>query len=353
MSGGEPRIPVTILTGFLGSGKTTLLNQLVQQAEMKSTALIINEFGEIGVDHLLVETSTETMVEMNNGCICCTIRGDLADKLGALAMWMDARRIPRVERVIVETTGLADPAPIVHTMATDPHLLARFRLGGVLTVVDAIAGASSLDCFPEAVKQVALTDVIVVSKSDLVDSLSDRQSYEDLRSRIRTMNPRAAVHEVTRGVIAPGVLFGNDAGGDDASCAEIARWLDAGNGHAEEEACDDRSCGHAHEHRHGKRDSGVTSFVIRLEDPVEGGAFNDFLQQLAAEFGARLLRVKGLLHVEGRPERPAVIQGVQHVFFPVAWLNRWPDDERTSRLVFITHGLPRGAIEARFRERYR
>ena len=136
----KPKIPVVIITGFLGSGKTTLLNHLVRQPHMKMTAIIINEFGEIGIDHLLVETSSEEMIEINNGCICCTVRGDLQDKLGSLSMWLDAGRIPPVERVIVETTGLADPAPIMHTLMTDEHLLNRYRLGGVVTLVDAIAG---------------------------------------------------------------------------------------------------------------------------------------------------------------------------------------------------------------------
>ena len=170
----KPKIPVVIITGFLGSGKTTLLNHLVRQPHMKMTAIIINEFGEIGIDHLLVETSTEEMIEINNGCICCTVRGDLQDKLGSLSMWLDAGRIPPVERVIVETTGLADPAPIMHTLMTDEHLLNRYRLGGVVTMVDAIAGSSSIRQFPEAVKQIAIADQLIYSKRDLVESLSSR-----------------------------------------------------------------------------------------------------------------------------------------------------------------------------------
>lgn len=346
------RIPVTVITGFLGAGKTTLIRHLLTHTKGKRLALIINEFGEIGVDHLLVETSTETMVELNNGCICCTIRGDLADKLGSLAMWMDARRIPPVERVIVETTGLADPAPIVHTMVTDPHLLARFRLGGVLTVVDAVAAASSLDRFSEAVKQVALADVLVVSKSDLVDALSDRASYADIRSRIGTINPRAVVLEVTRGEIEPGVLFATGCGSEATPFAEFARWFEPAHDCAAEAECDDPSCESSHEHRHEKRDTGITSFVISFEQPVESGPFNDFLHQLALEFGERLLRVKGLLHVKENPARPAVIQGVQHVFFPVSWLDQWPSPDRTSKLVFITQNLARNTVEGRFRERY-
>src|SRR3990172_129610 len=175
------KLPVTILTGFLGSGKTTVLNHVVTKPEWKSTAVIINEFGEVGIDHMLVEISTEQMIELNNGCICCTIRGDLADKLGSLAMWIDMGRMPPVERVIVETTGLADPVPIMHTLMTDANLLDRFRLDRVVAVVDAIAGMASLERFPEAVKQIAVADDLILSKRDLVEELSDRQSYETLR----------------------------------------------------------------------------------------------------------------------------------------------------------------------------
>ena len=340
-----PKIPVIVITGFLGSGKTTLLNHLVRQPGMESTAIVINEFGEIGVDHLLVESSTEMMVEMNNGCICCTIRGDLADKLGSLAMWMDAGRVPRVDRVVVETTGLADPAPILHTLMTDQHLLDRFRLGGVLTMVDAIAGASALDRFPEAVKQAALADAIVVSKRDLVETLSEPQAYEEFIARIRAINRTGTFHEAVRGVIDPAILHGLGDRGVAATFAGLSDMIEAAGDHDE---CHDDSCDHAHVHQHRKSDEGITSFVVELHRAVDSRAFNEFLQELALEFGANLLRVKGILHVDDAPDMPAVIQGVQHVFFPVAWLDHWPDEERTSRLVFITHGVAPDVIRSRF-----
>lgn len=346
------KIPVTIITGFLGSGKTTLLNHAVKQPGMKSTAVIINEFGEVGIDHLLVETSTELMVEMNNGCICCTIRGDLADKLGSLAMWIDAGRIPRVERVVVETTGLADPAPILHTLMTDQHLLDRFRLGGVLTVVDAVTGPSSLDRFPEATKQVALADIIILSKLDLVDTLSDRASYAGIKARIHAINARAEIHEVTKGMMDPEILCGIGDKDVEATFAEFSDWLGAASGCGGVGECHLQSCGHSHEHRHEKRNDGITTFVIKLKEAVNCGSFNDFLQQLATEFGENLLRVKGILHVGDTPDRPAVIQGVQHVFFPISWLDHWPDEERVSKLVFITQGLAPKVIEDRFSERF-
>jgi len=346
MTGGNRvRIPVDVITGFLGSGKTTLLNHLVKQPESRSTAVVINEFGEVGIDHRLVETSSEQMVELNNGCICCTIRGDLADKLGSLAMWLDSGRIPPVDRVVVETTGLADPAPILHTLMTDAHLLGRYRFHAVVTLVDAIAGASSLDRFAEARKQVAMADDLIVSKRDLVDVHSDRQSYAGLKRRIRRLNPRAVVHEAVNGAIDVAALIGRERDGA-AAFADLAEWASAADDHGPRDPCHDDS----HRHAHGEGD--VRSFVVTLERRLDGAEFNAFLQALAIEFGEHLLRVKGILHVADRPDRPAVVHGVQHVFFPVTWLDGWPDEERASTLVFIVQGIEPQRIERRLRERF-
>ena len=340
----EPKIPVVIITGFLGSGKTTLLNHLVKQPHMKMTAIIINEFGEIGIDHLLVETSTEEMIEINNGCICCTVRGDLQDKLGSLSMWLDAGRIPPVERVIVETTGLADPAPIMHTLMTDEHLLNRYRLGGVVTMVDAIAGSSSIRQFPEAVKQIAIADQLIFSKKDLVESLSSRDSYLQLKERVRQINPRAVVHEVANGAVDADALFPDETQDTEEVLAEISQWM----GSADESRHEADSGGHPHAHTHEGSQSAIRTFLVELDEPVDRDRFNEFMQDLALEFGENLLRMKGLLNVKDRPERPAVVHGVQHVFFPIRWLDRWPSEDRTSRLVFITQGLEPDAVRARF-----
>ena len=352
------QLPVTIITGFLGSGKTTLLNRLVRQPDMQSTAVVINEFGEVGIDHLLVETSTEMMVELNNGCICCTIRGDLADKLGSLAMWIDTGRIPRVDRVVVETTGLADPAPILHTLMVEPDLLARYRLGRLVTVVDAIGAANSLDRFAEAARQIAVADLIVVSKTDLVERHSNRAAYAELRERVRALNPRARTIEATMGEVDPALLFG-ERPGDDAAA------LLAGDGAVRD--CPGCAAGDAHDHAHdhdhtdahgsgpghdeAMREVGISSFVVELDEPVDAGRFNAFVQSLAAEFGPRMLRMKGVFAVAG-DDRPAVVHGVQHVFFPITWLERWPAGPRRSRFVFITQDLAREPVARRFDEAF-
>ena len=337
------RVPIVIITGFLGSGKTTVLNHLVQQPGMRSTAVIINEFGEIGIDHLLVEASTELMVELNNGCICCTVRGDLADKLGSLAMWLDIGRIPPVERVVVETTGLADPAPIMHTLMVEQDLLSRYRLDRVVTVVDAIAGAAVLERFPEATKQVAMADALIVAKTDLVAAYSDPRAFAELKARIRELNPRARIHETVGGAIDPELCFGPRYEDVDATFAELTAGA---NGDAAC-ACEDEAPQHPH---HG---AGIESFVIELTKAVDGERFNDFLQGLAADFGEHLLRIKGVLHVSSSPERPAVVHGVQHIVFPVSWLDRWPNEERTSKLVFITQNLAPVVVKDRFKEHFR
>lgn len=340
-----PKIPVVIITGFLGSGKTTVLNHLVKQPGMSSTAVIINEFGEIGIDHLLVETSTEEMIELNNGCICCTVRGDLVDKLGSLAMWLDAGKIPPVDRVIVETTGLADPAPIMHTLMTDENILNRFNLDKVVTVVDAITGLTTYERFDEAVRQTAIADKLLLSKGDLVATLSDDEAFDRLKQKIKELNPRVEVLETINGEVSPDALFSEARDDAEAAFADFSDWLSAAADNCHDKDCTDHS--HSHHHREG-----VTSFIIELDEAVDSEPFNDFLQELAIEFGEYILRMKGILNVAGKPEQPAVFHGVQHVFFPVSWLEEWPDEERTSKLVFITQGLDPEVIKNRFAELY-
>jgi G3E family GTPase len=326
-------IPVSVLTGFLGSGKTTLLSHLLRRPEFARTAVVINEFGEVGLDHELVETSDESFVTLQTGCLCCTIRGDLVRTLDDLLRRRDAGAVPPFERVVVETTGLADPAPILHALMTDAALAGRMALAGVVATVDAVNGAGTLDRHAESVKQVAVADRLVLTKTDLPGA-----APAALRARLAALNPAAPVLQADHGRIEPERLF--DAGLYDPAgkAPDVARWLAA-----EAHAAPPRRHGHAHDpNRHG---AGIATFCLVRERPIRAVALALFLETLAEHRGADLLRVKGILDIAESPDRPAVIHGVQHVFHPPAWLDRWPSEDRRSRLVFITRDIPRAWIE--------
>jgi len=319
---GMDRIPASILTGFLGSGKTTLLNRLLQHPDMANTAVIVNEFGEIGLDHLIVETPDESMVLMNSGCLCCTILGDLVQTLQTLLAKRIKGEIPPFERVVIETTGLADPAPILHTLISDGDITPYFTLDSVVTLVDAVNGLRQFDAHFESVKQAAIADRIVISKSDLVDAAD----VELLRSRIAEVSPRAVVHQAVQGDIAPGKLLGGGTPGAEGA-RDIGAWLDGVAG-AEPH-------GHAHHHHH---DDGIRTFTVFRDEPVSAAGLQLWLDMMASFRGPNLLRVKGLLNVDGRP---VMVHAVQHLFHPPVTLDAWLDGDERSRLVFITHGIER------------
>jgi len=340
----ESLLPVTVLTGFLGSGKTTLLRRLLRDPRLRETAVIVNEFGEIGLDHLLVAGAEEQVVELSSGCLCCTVRWDLITTLDRLHARRAAGELA-FERVVVETTGLADPAPILHTLMSDPKVAARFRLDGVVTVVDAVNGAGTLDRHPEAVKQAAVADRLVVTKGDL----AEEEQVRGLSARLRSLNPAAPLETAVQGEIAPDRLFGCGLYDASGKSPEVARWL------REEAYAESRQDhhGHGHDHDHGqghghdpnRHDDRIRAFCVTRGEPVSGLAFSLFLELLVANRGADLLRVKGIVAVAERPETPAVIHGVQHLFHPVTWLEAWPGEDRRSRLVFITRDVPQAWIE--------
>lgn len=378
------RLPVSVLTGFLGSGKTTLLQRLLRHPDMSRTAVVINEFGEVGLDHLLVAKASENMVVMDGGCVCCSIRGDLVDTLKDLFLKRVRGDIPEFDRVVIETTGLADPAPVIHTLMTDPLLAARFRLDGVVATVDAAHGMSQLDQQPESVKQAAVADRIVLTKADVATSVATLA----LCKRLAEINPAAPIIPAAFGDVDPKALFDAGLFNPTTKTPDVQRWLkeeayraagDAhghdhdhdhhdhdhhdhdhhhghghghGHGHDDHSGCDHEhgNCAHDHHHRHdaNRHDDHIRAFCLIEEAPVPWNRFVDFMEALINERGEQILRIKGLLNVV-EADGPVVVHGVQHMFHPPVRLEEWPSEDRRSKLVFITRDVDDDVIAPMFK----
>jgi G3E family GTPase len=350
------RIPVTLVTGFLGSGKTTLINAALRAPELAKTVVVVNEFGEVSLDHLLFARSSDSVVVLENGCLCCTVRSDLVGTLNSLYHARQAGEIPAFNNVVIETSGLAEPGPILQAFLSEPTLDGLYRVASVLTLVDAVNWPGTSEAHEESVRQVGLADQIRITKLDMVPG--DRQNDASrIRLHLRRINPSAEIAEVDWSSAVVAKLL-TSPGFDSANPqADPRPWLNVEA--YQNTACDHVACGddHHHEgdhhehdhalnaHSHHLEGRGIENFVLVRENPLVREEARFLLDGIAQNLGARLLRVKGLVNIAEEPGRPAVIQGAQHLLHTMTWLDRWPDGDHRTRIVFITQGIPRESLK--------
>ncbi len=321
------RVPITLLTGFLGAGKTTVLNALLRDAAMGDAAVVVNEFGEIGLDHLLVRASRENVVLLDSGCLCCTINNSLRETLGELWMGRVRAELPRFHRVLVETTGLAEPGPIMQAISGDPFVRQHFRLDGVVTCVDALHAGAQLERQPEVTRQVAVADRLLLTKTDV----AGRAAAQAITARLRVINPAAPVLEVVRGAVSADQVLGAGLYDPDRHAMDVTRWL-------AEAAHRDAESAHAHAHdanRHGER---IRAHCLRVDHPVSWAGLAAWCELMAETHGEELLRVKGLVGI-AETGKPVVVHGVHRIFERPVRLADWPDEDRSTRLVIISRDL--------------
>ncbi|PKA42580.1 GTP-binding protein [Rhizobium sullae] len=344
------KIPVTILTGFLGAGKSTLLNRVLKDPAMKDAAVIINEFGDVGIDHLLVESSGDAIIELSDGCLCCTVRGELVDTLANLMDAVQTGRVKPVKRVVIETTGLADPAPVMQAIMGNPVIATNFELDGVVTVIDAVNGLQTLDNHEEARKQAAVADRLIISKR----SMAIAELLSALKTRLRQLNPRAALLDADSAQAGSVEILVNGLYDPATKIADVSRWLRDEDEHDAPHHHDHHQHAH-HDHDHrdphdvNRHDTSIRSFSIVEDKPIEPMALEMFIDLLRSAHGEKLLRMKAIIAVSDRPERPLVLHGVQNIFHPPIRLPAWPDPaDRRTRMVLITKDLPEDFVKTLF-----
>jgi G3E family GTPase len=335
------KIPVTIITGFLGSGKTTLISRLVSHPDMNRVAVVINEVGEIGIDHDLVSMSSESVSLLSNGCICCSVRTDLQETLRVLFNDRRSGLIPDFDRVIMETTGLADPAPVIQTLVTDPLLSAHFRYDGLVTVVDGLLGERTAHEQSESIKQIAMADLLIISKADI----ALEPDFLSLRQYLARINPHADQKPIRQGFVEPRTLMNLGLSSRNGLQAESRLFGDIFSS-AASTAGETPGPGKYLGERVASHPSGFQTFSLRFSEPFTWDSISAALECLVTLRGSDLLRTKGIVNIEGKP---VVVQGVQHIFSPPVWLDRWPSDDRDSRIVFIARRLDNRAIAGLFK----
>lgn len=336
----DTRIPVTLLTGFLGAGKTTVLNHLIRDPAAGQIAVIMNEFGSVGLDHDLIEEATEETILMQSGCLCCTFRGDIAKTLGAL-MAKKKRGDLSFDRVVIETTGIADPAPILHTLVVDDLISHYYRMDGVVTLADAASGHQTLEAHAEATQQIAVADLVILTKTDLVSPI-DVTRFE---KRVTQINDTAQRMRANHGRVPPGALFGLSALHMNASAQDLARWLGALHGSSDLEGkASEHDTTHLATAPKANHKHHISSASIEVHDPIPASVFDFWIDMLMALKGPDILRIKGIVHVEDM-QFPIVFHGVQHIFDPPVHLETWRGADKRSRVVVIARNVTKEELD--------